>query len=314
MLAHSCERFMFLSDCGARLWKNGQPPARRARLKVARIVLKSRNPLARRQNIREVLNREGVLSIDELCRRVGASPATLRRDLNQLEKEGSIERSRGGAAPRYQHPAEAAIAQREKLYAAEKATIARLAMDFVRPGDTVFLNDGSTTLALARLLARTQMELFVVTSGLNVAIALSKNENLQICVLGGMLRAKTLAAEGEFTLKTLSYLSADVAFISGDSFGAEQGMNFLYPGDATTSAAMLARARRKIALVVSAKTEWKTRIKAADIETFDVVIADRATPKLAADCEAADIRLVTPGPAPEHEVSALLPGASAETV
>lgn len=259
--------------------------------------MKPRNPLARRQNIREALSRDGALSVKELCRLVDASPATLRRDLSQLEREGSIQRGRGGAAPRYQHPAEAAIAQREKLYAAEKAAIARSAMQFIRPGDTVFMNDGSTTLALARLIARSRMELFVVTSGLNVAIALLENANLEICVLGGILRAKTLATEGEFTLKMLDYLSADVAFVSSDSFGALQGLNFLHPGDAATAAAMLARAKRRIALVVSAKTEWKARVKSADLDIFDVVVADRATDKLAADCEAADIRLVTPGPA-----------------
>ena len=254
--------------------------------------MKSRNPLARRQNIRDALNRNGALSVEELCRLVDASPATLRRDLSYLDEEGSIERSRGGAAPRRQHPAEAAIALREKHYAAEKAAIAEAALQFIRPGDTVFLNDGSTTLALARLLVRSGMELFVATSGINVAIALSEGERLQVCVLGGMMRAMTLATDGAFALKTLECLNADVAFVSCDSFGAVQGLNFLYPGDATIAAAMLARARRKVALIVSAKTEWKARLKSTDIETLDVVVTDRATPRLSADCDAAGVSLV----------------------
>ena len=267
-----------------------------------------RNPLARRQNIREILNRDGALSVEELCRLVDASPATLRRDLTRLEKEGSIERSRGGAAPRRQSPAEAAIAQRAQHYAEEKAAIARLALQFIRPGDTVFLNDGSTILALARLIARSRMELFVATSGLDIAIALSENENLQICVLGGMLRAMSLAAYGDFALKTLDHLNADVAFLSCDSFGAAQGLNLLHPGDAAISAAMMARARRKIALVVSAKTEWKARIKAADLDALDMVVSDRTTVELVADCEAAGVGLVAPDrsadtapPAPKSE-------------
>lgn len=253
-----------------------------------------RNPLARRQRVRDALNRNGALSVDELCRLVGASPATLRRDLTHLAHEGSIERSRGGAAPRRHHPAEAAIAQRERHYAAEKEAIARTAMQFIRPGDTVFMNDGSTTLALARLVARSRMELFVATSGLNVAVALAESENLQVCVLGGMLRARTLATDGEFALRMLDDLNADVAFVSCDSFGAAQGLNFLYPGDATIAAAMLARARRKVALVVSAKTEWKARLKSADIGALDVVVTEHASARLAADCEAAGVRLVGP--------------------
>ena len=128
-------------------------------------------------------------------------------------------------------------------------------MQFVRQGDTIFLNDGSTTLALARLIARSKMELFVILPG-SMRDRLLENENVQVCVLGGMLRAKTLATDGEFALKTLEALSADVAFVSCDSFGAAQGLNFLYPGDATIAAAMLARAA-KVALVVSAKTSGK---------------------------------------------------------
>ncbi|MBU2531993.1 MAG: DeoR/GlpR family DNA-binding transcription regulator [Alphaproteobacteria bacterium] len=253
-----------------------------------------RNPLTRRQNIREALKRDGALSIEELCQIVDASPATLRRDLSQLEKEGSIERSRGGAAPRRQHPAEVAIAQRVQQYAEEKAAIARLAMQLINPGDTVLMSDGSSNLALARLLVQSNIEVFVATSGLNVAIALSEGENVQVCVVGGMLRAMSLATDGEFALRTLDYLNADIAFVSGDSFGLEQGLNFLYPGDATMAAAILARARRKVALTISAKTDWKARVKSTDIETLDIVVAEHATPRLVADCEAAGIRLLTP--------------------
>lgn len=261
-----------------------------------------RNPLARRQNILEALNRGGALSIEELCEIVDASPATLRRDLIHLEKDGSIERSHGGAAPRRQHPAEAAIALRVRHYAEEKAVIARLAMQLIQPGDTVFMSDGSSNLALARLIVQSNMELFVATSGLNVAIALSESDKLQVCVLGGMLRAMSLATDGEFALRTLNYLNADIAFVSGDSFGLDQGLNFLYPGDAAIAAAMLARARCKVALTISAKTEWKARVKSVAVDALDIVVSERATPKLAADCEAAGVRLLTPDSPPEEPV------------
>ncbi len=251
-----------------------------------------RNPIARRHVLRRELAVRGAVSVAELSDILGASAATIRRDLDALAREGVVERGHGGATSRALRPAEEALAVRERQDVDEKRAIARCAANLIKPGETVFLNDGSTVMALARELAATEMELFIVTSAVNVAQLLAENPRLTVCLLGGFVRRSSLATTGQFAQDMLEQFNADVAVLSSDGFSVSDGMTYANADDALVSRKMALRAKRCIAMVTGAKFTWTARLTGVKLGEIDVVVTDALTAALQADLAEADISAI----------------------
>lgn len=251
-----------------------------------------RNPIARRRILRQELAVRGVVSVAELSEILSASSNTIRRDLDALAREGVVERGHGGAASRTLRPAEEALAIRERKNVDEKRLIARTVARMVKPGEMLFLNDGSTTMALARELANAEFDLFVVTPAVNVANQLVENPRLTVCLLGGFVRRSSLATSGPFAETMLEQFHADVAALSCDAFSVAEGMSFANPEDASLSRKMAARARRCIAMVTSAKFEQTARLTGFAASEIDTLVTDALPPARRAALEAAGIGLV----------------------
>ena len=264
---------------------------------------KSRNPIARRRTLRRELAVRGAVSVAELSDILGASSATIRRDLDALAREGVVERGYGGAAPRAARPAEEALAVREQKNVEEKRAIARAARDLIKPGDTVFLNDGSTVMALARELAAAELELFVATPAINVANLLVENPRFTVCLLGGFVRRSSLATGGPFAEAMLEQFNADVALLSSDAFSADDGMTFSSTEDAMLSRKMAARAKRTVAMVISPKFTWTARLTGVKLDDIDTLVTDTLPSALNAKMTGAGIAVIE-APAPSADFSA----------
>ncbi|MBM3573828.1 MAG: DeoR/GlpR transcriptional regulator, partial [Alphaproteobacteria bacterium] len=234
----------------------------------------------------------GAVSVAELSELLGASPATIRRDLVALEREGVAQRSYGGAAMRAVRPAEEALAVRAHKHVHEKHAVARAALAVVKPGDTLFLNDGSTILALARELAASDIELFIVTSAVNVAHLLVANPKLTVCLLGGFVRPTSLASGGPFAEAMIEQFNADLALLSCDAFSPAEGMSFMHAEDAAVARRMAARAKRCVGLVISPKFSWSARVTGVPLTEIDALVTDAIAPDLAAVLARAEIDIL----------------------
>jgi DeoR/GlpR family transcriptional regulator of sugar metabolism len=261
-----------------------------------------RNPIARRRILRHELAVRGAVSVAELSEILSASSNTIRRDLDALAREGVVERGHGGAAPRALRPAEEALAIRERKNVDEKRMIARAVARMVKPGEMLFLNDGSTTMALARELVNVEFDLFVVTPAVNVANQLVENSRLTVCLLGGFVRRSSLATSGPFAETMLEQFHADVAALSCDAFSVDEGMSFSNPEDASLSRKMAARARRCIAMVTSAKFEQTARLTGFAASEIDTIVTDTLPAARRAAVEAAGIGLVEASKAADMRV------------
>lgn len=262
-------------------------------------MARPRNPIARRLRLRRELAVRGAVSVAELSDLLGASPATIRRDLTALARDGVVQRGYGGAAARTSRPAEEALAIREHRNVEEKRLVARAALGLVKSGDTLFLNDGSTVAVLARELAEADLELFVVTSAVNVANSLVGNPRMTVCLLGGFVRRTSLATGGPFAEAMVEQFNADLALLSCDAFSPAQGMSFTNPEDAAVARKMAGRARRCVALVIHPKFAWSARLTGVTLDDIDVVVTDAIDAELAADLSRAGIEVVEarrPGP------------------
>jgi len=253
---------------------------------------RKRNPIARRRSLRREITLRGAVSVAELCDLLDASPATIRRDLVVLEEEGMVNRGYGGASVPSLRPAEEVLAARENKFVQEKQAIAQATIGLINSGDTLFLNDGTSILALARDIALTDLELFVATPAVNIAETLSNNPQITVCLLGGFVRQNSLATGGHFAETMVDQINADLAILSCDAFSITDGMCFMHPEDAALARRMSAKASRTMSLVHIAKVDRKARISSVPINDIDVFITEKLRPDLESELKQANVEII----------------------
>jgi len=235
---------------------------------------KTRNPSARRATIQRQLLLDGNVTVEMLARELGASVATIRRDLTTLENDGIVRRTHGGATVTTPRGADQAFALREQTDRDAKRGIARLAIQLVKTGQTLFMNDGSTVLALAREIAASSIALTVVTPGANIAMTLSENQRVSTYLAGGLVRHRTLGTTGDFVERMLSVFNADLTFVAADGFSVSEGLMFSYEEDAKIARIMNERATTTVVLAAESKLGQRDRITAVPARFIDILITD----------------------------------------
>ena len=235
---------------------------------------KIRNPSARRATIQRQLLLDGNVTVETLARELGASVATIRRDLTTLENDGIVRRTHGGATVTTPRGADQAFALREQTDRDAKRGIARLAIQLVKTGQTLFMNDGSTVLALAREIAASSIALTVVTPGANIAMTLSENPRVSTYLAGGLIRHRTLGTTGDFVERMLSVFNADLMFVAADGFSVSEGLMFSYEEDAKIARIMNERATTTVVLAAESKLGQRDRITAVPARFIDILITD----------------------------------------
>lgn len=164
----------------------------------------------------------GMTDVATLCEHFGMSEATVRRDLRALASDNRILRTYGGAAAVGSHERELSLEERRISAREQKEAIAQAASTFVEDGDTVFLDGGTTTAALARVLSgRTKVH--VVTNNLLVVSPLVSS-GVQVTVIGGDVRSTSMSTLGPLAQIALSRVSVDKAFLGADGVVAELGL------------------------------------------------------------------------------------------
>lgn len=159
--------------------------------------------------ILDALRTDGPVTVTGLAQRLGASEATIRRDLIQLDDEGLLRRVYGGAVPSDQR--DDPFGEVAMVRVAEKDAIARCCADLVRDGETVLLDIGTTAHRVARQLRG--RPLTVVTSNLAVYEELADDTSIELVLLGGMLRREYRSLVGFLTEDNLRQVHADRLFL-----------------------------------------------------------------------------------------------------
>lgn len=154
--------------------------------------------------ILNLLAEKRTATVQELCEALNASESTIRRDLTELDRQGRLNKVHGGATlPDGQFLAdEPTMAAKETLAVGQKRSIAQAAADLVRAGDFVYIDAGSTTLAMVRALSGPALDAHYVTNGIAHARLLAQ-KSCNVCVPGGLLRPKTEAIIGAAALTSL---------------------------------------------------------------------------------------------------------------
>jgi len=220
----------------------------------------------------DFIRTRGVARLDELCRATEASPATVRRDLEGLERMGRIRRVHGGAVSVESRLEEPLFDDKTSLAAREKQRIAAAALALIQPGETIYLDGGSTVLALARRL-RERGDVTVVTNSLRAAIELA-GAGPRLILVGGELRRLSQTLVGPLTRCLLDSLQVDKAFM-GTIGVTTAGLTTTDPGEAYTKEQAMSRAREVILLADSSKVGKVSFARAGRLEQVDLLITDQ---------------------------------------
>jgi DeoR family transcriptional regulator, fructose operon transcriptional repressor len=239
---------------------------------MARLNQKALAP-QRWHDLRTLIRERGVIRIEDLCRVLKVSAATVRRDLDQLERAGSIQRVHGGAVSVENRLEEPVFAEKTARAVREKRRIAEAALKFVEPGDTIYLDGGSTVLELARLL-RERNNLTVVTNSVQAAVELAVR-GPRLILVGGELRRLSQTLVGPLTRLILQELHLDKAFMGTIGFSLKDGLTTTDPSEAFTKELVMEQARQVIVMADGSKAGKVSFACAGRWEQVHVLVTDR---------------------------------------
>lgn len=241
----------------------------------------------RTAQIRDYILEHGEVRTDELCALFpNVSAMTIRRDLAELETARLITRTHGGARAYHASSLEAYYAERETTRSAQKAEIAAKAAPLARTSHCIYLDAGTTAMALARRLP--ESGLTVVTSAPNIALELvTRKSALAVILLGGNLNPKTLSCSGPSMASQIDGLNIDMAFMATTGLTAASGFTVGDWGECTGKRAVIARAQRVIMLLDSSKFGISMPYTFARPREIEITVTDSELPasarKLLAD-------------------------------
>ena len=234
----------------------------------------------RKQKITEYINEKGVASIKELNAFFPeVSVMTIHRDLEKLEQEGVIIRTRGGAisGKRQLSSSETSLTTRESTNPDAKMIIAKKAVSFIEEGNSIFIDAGTTALALAREMPDIKLNIF--TSAPNIAVELSRLELPNIYMCGGMLNKANQAVSGSATLEMLKDVNITVAFIGASGYSTEAHFTCGKEEEKQVKQLVMAKAFKNIILMDDSKVGQVLPFTFGKLEDTDVVISNGKLPR-----------------------------------
>src|SRR5215216_7887495 len=249
------------------------------------------NPLAvvRQARMAGIILDEGFARVTDLAGRFGVSAVTVRADLSALEARARVRRVRGGAVP---------LGERERPFESsqweapvQKSSIGVRAAAMIADGDTVILDVGTTTTAIARaLVLRTDLrDVTVVTNGLNIALELERaTPRISVVVTGGTLRPLQHSLVNPLGTVLLERLHASMAFVGCNGVDPEVGITNVNLPEAEVKRSMLLAARRRVIVADGSKVGQVELARVCGIEEVSLLITDpTADPQVVAEITAA---------------------------
>ncbi|WP_027624142.1 DeoR/GlpR family DNA-binding transcription regulator [Clostridium lundense] len=226
----------------------------------------------RMQLIIDYLNKNKRISVDQICKLYDVSRDTARRDLVNLENQGAIIRTHGGAILPVPKEDVKSYSERLLFDVEEKHKIAKLSASLIKEKDTVILDTSTTVQACAELLEN--KECTILTNSINVADILSKKPNIKTFLLGGKLNNEHRYLYGNATVNMLSYYFADKAILGALAISSN-GITVADDEDAAVMRKMIEQSKESIVLADHKKFNKTASFKVCNLCQIDLIITDQ---------------------------------------
>ena len=249
----------------------------------------------RQHHIGRLVAERGRVRVGDLVERFGVSGVTIRKDLAELERQGRVVRTHGGAVSPAGAGMERAFDVRERLQRAEKDAIGRAAAAMVTDGESIALDASTTAYAMARHLRarRDWLHLTVITNGLRIAIELAGAPGVSVLMPGGFVRPEALSLVGPMGEGLLARVNVQRAFLGATGFSVEAGLCDGTEEEAQIKRLLVTAASETIGLVD--RTKWSRTSLATFCPTtsLSAVVTDGPAPvEMAGALQAAGVRVI----------------------
>jgi DeoR/GlpR family transcriptional regulator of sugar metabolism len=230
------------------------------------------NQVERHRYIQDALSHRDFVSLEDLCTRLNASRATVRRDLMELERSGVTKRVHGGALSLSAHEDALDFSQLSGCCQDEKTRIGKATADLIQDGQTVILGGGSTVAEVARCLVDRPVQ--IITNSIPVAQAFWECRKTEVTLTGGYLYPRLGIQIGPICERMLHSISADVA-IMGIRGITEDGLSDSSALMVESLRAMIKSAHRVVIAADHSKFGRNAMVHVADLAEIDQIISDR---------------------------------------
>ncbi|AKW15722.1 DeoR/GlpR transcriptional regulator [Salmonella enterica subsp. enterica serovar Mississippi] len=237
-------------------------------------------PDQRQALIRQVLLEKGRVVCAELSVQLGVSEHTIRRDLHELSKSGICKKVYGGAVAAM--PEAGNYAERKTKKTDTKSTIAHKCAQLVKPNSCVYIDSGTTNLAMAEALPNTTV-FTVVTNSPEIAITLLKKPLCEVIMLGGGVQRTSGGCVGAPALEQIKGIIFDQGFIGGCAMAPELGLTGFDYADCEFKKAVIRQCSEIIVGLTSDKIPAVARYVVADSSQIDVLVIEQSVSKQYAD-------------------------------
>jgi DeoR/GlpR family transcriptional regulator of sugar metabolism len=230
-------------------------------------------PAQRRDRIQEYLEIHKIVRMDDLSKMLDTSEATVRRDLEWLEREGIIERTHGGAILSQRLTFEAEYLARTQKHPEEKNLIGERAAALIEDGDVVFLNSGTTTTQVIRHI-RSGAGITVVSNNIYAALEMG-DLGFNHYLIGGEFQPHSNSVAGRFAIDNLRQIYADKTILGVDGISLIHGCTVPSNAEAEVVKQMIERTHGKI-FIVADHSKWGvvSNFQIATIDEIDKLITD----------------------------------------
>jgi len=229
----------------------------------------------RQKKIKEYLQEAEFASLEELARHVLTSVSTVRRDVTDLESEGIVRRTHGGARLINVQSDEFVFSWRNTLQLSEKEAIGKVCAGLVQPGQSLIIDSGTTVYHAARHLE--PQVLHVITNSLPVANLFASSQQIEVMVSGGVIYPRLGVLVGPLAVDAFSKLHADVAIMGGGGITLE-GITNSHALLIDIQRAMINAAGKVIFCLDHTKFGRRSVAHLCDLSCIDVVVTDAGAP------------------------------------
>lgn len=227
----------------------------------------------RHQYILSKLKKEGKVNVLDLCAALNVSSVTIRKDLKLLEDKKLVYRTHGGGTLTNPYTVDRPVNEKEKIRSEDKMDIGAVAARLIEPNDCIIIASGTTVLSLARNI-KPQGHLTVITAALNVATELNRHAEVEVLVLGGILRKSSSSATGIYAEKILDDFSCSKLFLGVDGIDIEFGLTTTNVMEAQLNRRMIQASQKTIVLADSSKFGKRGFGRICGLEDVAQVITD----------------------------------------
>lgn len=239
--------------------------------------------LERAGYIMEQLQKKKVVLVRDLSRSMGVSEETIRKDLEQLERKGSLCRVHGGAYLKEGYGNETPFAVRGQIYRQEKEILAKACMDLIKENQSVILDCSTTALHVAKELAASEKKCTVLTNSLEACAVLAGKPSVRLIALGGEYRGDTASFGGSMVMGSLKQYRADIAVLSSAGISLESGITDYTEEEAGIRRQMMAQSGETVYVADSTKIGRNALYRVEAWEKISCLVTQKPFPTSQAD-------------------------------